>query len=57
MIHGKKIVVVLPAYQAEKTIERTFQEIPNVVAHILNYGRYQLQYFTYQVIMAAGKLH
>ena len=36
MIHGKKIVVVLPAYQAEKTIERTFQEIPkDVIDHIL----------------------
>jgi len=28
MLNGKKIVVVLPAYNAEKTIERTFQEIP-----------------------------
>lgn len=28
MINGKKIVVVLPAYNAEKTIERTYREIP-----------------------------
>jgi glycosyltransferase involved in cell wall biosynthesis len=29
MLHGKKVVVVLPAYRAEKTLERTFQEIPH----------------------------
>jgi glycosyltransferase involved in cell wall biosynthesis len=28
MIHNKKIVVVLPAYNAEKTLEQTFNEIP-----------------------------
>lgn len=28
MINGKKIVVVLPAYNAEKTLERTYHEIP-----------------------------
>jgi len=28
MFHGKKIVVVMPAYNAEKTIERTYREIP-----------------------------
>lgn len=28
MINGKKIVVVLPAYNAEKTLESTFREIP-----------------------------
>jgi glycosyltransferase involved in cell wall biosynthesis len=28
MIHGKKISVVLPAYNAEKTLEQTFREIP-----------------------------
>lgn len=28
MIHGKKITVVLPAYNAEKTLEQTFREIP-----------------------------
>jgi glycosyltransferase involved in cell wall biosynthesis len=36
MIHNKKIVVVLPAYQAEKTVERSFQDIPkDIVDHIL----------------------
>jgi glycosyltransferase involved in cell wall biosynthesis len=36
MIHDKKIAVVLPAYQAEKTLERTFQDIPkDIVDHIL----------------------
>jgi len=28
MINGKKIVVVLPAYNAEKTLKRTYSEIP-----------------------------
>lgn len=28
MIHGKKITVVLPAYNAEKTLEKTYNEIP-----------------------------
>lgn len=28
MLKGKKIVVVLPAYNAEKTLEQTFKEIP-----------------------------
>ena len=36
MIDGQKIVVVLPAYQAEKTVERTFRDIPrDVVDHVL----------------------
>ena len=28
MMHGKKVAVVLPAYNAEKTLERTYREIP-----------------------------
>ena len=28
MFHGKKIVVVMPAYNAAKTIERTYREVP-----------------------------
>jgi glycosyltransferase involved in cell wall biosynthesis len=28
MIKGKKVVVVMPAYNAEKTLERTYREIP-----------------------------
>ena len=28
MFHGKKIVVVMPAYNAAKTIEQTYREIP-----------------------------
>jgi glycosyltransferase involved in cell wall biosynthesis len=28
MLHNKKIVVVLPAYNASKTLERTYNEIP-----------------------------
>jgi glycosyltransferase involved in cell wall biosynthesis len=29
MIHGKKIVVVMPAYQAESTLEKTYHDIPH----------------------------
>lgn len=28
MLEGKKIIVVMPAYKAEKTLEKTYQEIP-----------------------------
>jgi glycosyltransferase involved in cell wall biosynthesis len=31
MINGKKIIVVMPAYNAEKTLEQTFKEIPKDV--------------------------
>ncbi|OHB73456.1 MAG: glycosyl transferase family 2 [Planctomycetes bacterium RBG_13_63_9] len=31
MIHGKKVVVVMPAYKAEQTLERTCREIPRDV--------------------------
>ncbi len=31
MLHGRKIVVVLPAYNAGRTLERTFREIPRDV--------------------------
>ena len=31
MIHGKKIVVVMPAYNAEKTLRRTWDELPHDV--------------------------
>src|SRR6266566_3282306 len=31
MLHGKKIVVVMPAYRAEKTLEECFLEIPRDV--------------------------
>jgi glycosyltransferase involved in cell wall biosynthesis len=29
MIHGKKVVVVMPAYNAEKTLRKTYEEIPH----------------------------
>ncbi len=36
MINGKKIIVVLPAYNAEKTLERTYREIPlDIVDEVL----------------------
>lgn len=36
MLEGKKIVVVLPAYNAEKTLEKTYNEIPkDIVDEIL----------------------
>ena len=31
MIHGKRLLVVLPAYNAERTLERTWSEIPRDV--------------------------
>jgi glycosyltransferase involved in cell wall biosynthesis len=31
MINGKKIVVVMPAYNAERTLERTYDEIPHSI--------------------------
>jgi glycosyltransferase involved in cell wall biosynthesis len=31
MIHGKKILVVLPAFRAERTLERTCAEVPRDV--------------------------
>ena len=35
MIEGKKIAVVLPAYNAEKTLARTFREIPSDIADFI----------------------
>ncbi len=36
MLNGKKIVVVMPAYNAEKTVEKTFREIPlNLIDQVL----------------------
>jgi len=36
MINGKKVIVVLPAYNAEKTLEKTYYEIPmDVVDKVL----------------------
>ncbi|MGI3899549.1 MAG: glycosyltransferase family 2 protein [Janthinobacterium lividum] len=29
MLHGRKVAVVLPAYNAQKTLQRTFDEIPH----------------------------
>jgi glycosyltransferase involved in cell wall biosynthesis len=29
MIHGKKIIVVMPAYNAEKTLRQTYEELPH----------------------------
>jgi glycosyltransferase involved in cell wall biosynthesis len=36
MLNGKKVVVVLPAYNAEDTIDKTYRELPfDVVDHVL----------------------
>ena len=35
MIHDKKVVVAMPAYNAEKTLERTFLEIPQDVVDLV----------------------
>jgi glycosyltransferase involved in cell wall biosynthesis len=31
MLHGKRVVVVLPAYRAEKTLESTYRDIPHEI--------------------------
>ena len=31
MVNGKRIVVVMPAYNAEKTLEKTVRELPDIV--------------------------
>src|SRR3984885_6928532 len=31
MVNGKRVVVVMPAYNAEKTLEKTVQELPDTV--------------------------
>ncbi len=36
MIHGKRIVVVLPAYNAAKTLTQTYEELPHeIVDHVI----------------------
>ncbi len=35
MIHGKYIVVVMPAYNAEKTLRQTYAEIPDIVDDVV----------------------
>jgi glycosyltransferase involved in cell wall biosynthesis len=35
MIRGKKVVVAMPAYQAEKTLERTYKEVPRDVVDMV----------------------
>src|SRR5262245_42727723 len=35
MLHGLKIAVVLPAYQAENTLEQTFRAIPKDVVDLI----------------------
>jgi glycosyltransferase involved in cell wall biosynthesis len=31
VINGERVVVIMPAYNAAKTLERTVQELPNIV--------------------------
>jgi len=31
VIHGKRVVVVMPAYNASKTLEKTYDELPDIV--------------------------
>ena len=35
MINGKRIAVVLPAYNAAKTLEQTVREIPELVDNVI----------------------
>ena len=31
MINGKRVVVIMPAYNAAKTLEKTVSELPDIV--------------------------
>ncbi len=43
MINGKKLVVVLPAYNADKTLEKTYREIPHdIVDEVILVDDYSL---------------
>ena len=36
MIEGRRVTVVMPAYNAERTLERTYRDLPHeVVDHVL----------------------
>ncbi|MCE3006851.1 MAG: glycosyltransferase family 2 protein [Bacteroidetes bacterium] len=35
MVHGKKVVVVMPAYNAASTLEKTYSEIPEIVDEVI----------------------
>ena len=35
MINGKKIIVVMPAYNAAQTLERTYKEIPSIIDQVI----------------------
>ncbi len=36
MLNGKKVIVVMPAYNAEKTVEMTYREIPlDIIDHVV----------------------
>ena len=36
MLHGKKVAVVLPAYRAAQTLERTYEAVPADIVDDLN---------------------
>ena len=38
MIHGKRIVVVLPAYNAARTLRQTFEELPHEIVLVPQAG-------------------
>ena len=35
MILGKKVIVAMPAYNAEKTLERTYREVPRDIVDLV----------------------
>ena len=53
MINGKKIVVVLPAYNAEKTLEATVRELPDLVDETILVDDYS----TDETVAVARRLH
>src|SRR6266403_520801 len=59
MVNNKRIAVVLPAYNAEKTLEATIRELPDLVdVRILvddrNYGYGRNQQTCYREALSAG---
>ncbi len=43
MLAGKRIVVVMPAYRAERTLRRTFEAVPHDIVDEVNPHRRRVQ--------------
>lgn len=54
MLNGKRIAVVMPAYNAEKTLETTYREIPNEIIDIVILVDDQSQDETVRIAQSLG---